>query len=182
MRIRGGLIGVLVIAATARRLRPGPARARQPVRRRRRGHAEPDPDPDARRAHPDPVVRPADADPAAELLRVHGRVRRQPREDRQALRDDRQEHRLLEPDDLSVARPGLRQVPAELHQGRLEAPADPEHRGRPGEPAGRVARPELGQRADRRADRRLRRGCRARDCAPDEPVDGPSDPPTDSVD
>ena len=33
----------------------------------------------------------------------------------------RPEHRLLEPRDLSVARPRIRRLPAERHQGRLDA-------------------------------------------------------------
>ena len=52
-------------------------------------------------------------------------LRRQPRRDRQAVQDVGAEHRLLEPRDLSVARPRIRLVPAGLPEGRLGPPLIP---------------------------------------------------------
>ena len=131
MRTRGLSLGFLAIALVLVACVPDPTNRPTPVA----GRADPDPGPDPRRSDPDALVRPADPDPATDLLRLPGRQGRQPGLDREAVRDVRTEHRLLEPRDLSVARPGFRRLPAGLHRPRLDVAADPAPRSRPAEPA-----------------------------------------------
>ena len=99
-------IGVTGLRAADGGLRSRADQPPEPDRWRRDRHGHPAADPG--RPDPDAVVRAADPDAPADLPRLHGRIGRQPRQDRQALRDERPEHRLLEPGDLPVARPGIR--------------------------------------------------------------------------
>ena len=130
-----------------------------PVSRTRPGRGSPAADA-AGHADPDPRTRPR---PARHRRRpTSGRRRRRSRPSSRTRSSRatasarspsgsrrRPEHRVLEPGDLSVARPRIRHVPPGLPEARLGPPGDPECRGRPGEPPAR--RPTLaGQRADRR--------------------------------
>ena len=68
------------------------------------------------------------------------------------VRDERPEHRLLEPGDLPEPRPGGSRLPAEPAPGRLDAPDHPERAVRRADAAGAERAP--GHAADAEADRR----------------------------
>ena len=95
---------------------PG-ARIRRAERRHRHAHARTD----AVGPHAVALVRASDPDAATGLRRLHGQAGRHARDDRQALQHDPAEHRLLEPGHLSVARPGIIEVPARPDRAGLGA-------------------------------------------------------------
>ena len=125
--------GVLLIAADpgrrASRSRPTarPPGGQPDADARRRSHAG--------RADPDPVVRAADPDPAADLLRLHGRHAATA-----STRSPSSSGRRREASPTGTGRPTRRSTRIRARTGRttwrrLDAAPDPERRGRPGEPA-----------------------------------------------
>ena len=125
--MRARSLGVLAIAtiAVAGRLR-SPASRSPPTAPRRRTAPRPatrDADPDAGRSDPDADVRPPDADPAADLPRLHGSSPATRLDhDRETVRDDRPEHRVLEPvGRIPSLDPDSRRLPAGLPRRRLDA-------------------------------------------------------------
>jgi len=81
-------------------------------------------------ALPQPILQPPDRDATAYVLHLSGAQRRHDHLDRKEARHDRPQHRLLEPRQVPVTRPGEQPLQAGRHPGRLDAAADPRCRGR----------------------------------------------------
>ncbi len=123
------LLAVVVVSASVVGCVPTPAVRLALTGRPDRGRAHARAD--AGRPDPDPVVHPADAHAAADLPRVRRPARRFAGGHRRPVRDQRPEHRPVEPLQLPVARSAVRRLRAGPDRGGLDPAAHPRPGVRP---------------------------------------------------